>query len=164
VKGEGRIKQNGAIKFRRNPADKKQEVSFDSVTKVKVKNFYGPDKFFVLAKIEDKRKPLVLELIEDGTVQLLLKTKSGTSYTPNSSMGTGMTSYTKTDYYVRKVDEAAVHLGANQGFTRNFKLAASSYFKDCEVLATKIYNKEYVRDDIEAVVRYYNTECSQGKK
>ncbi len=70
-----------------------------------------------------------------------------------------MTYDIKNLYVLRTGEEKATHLGSNQLFTKNFKTAASVFFKDCTSLVTKIQNKDFKKKHIKEIVQYYNSEC-----
>ncbi|WP_336129350.1 hypothetical protein [Mesoflavibacter sp. CH_XMU1422-2] len=44
--------------------------------------------------------------------------------------------------------------------TKSFKKRASKYFKDCPILQNKIKNKDFKKEDLEAIVNYYNSSCN----
>jgi len=46
-------------------------------------------------------------------------------------------------------------------FTKNFKKAASAYFKDCPSLVKKIQSRTFKKRDLEKIVSYYNNKCTQ---
>jgi hypothetical protein len=43
----------------------------------------------------------------------------------------------------------------------SFKRDISEYLSDCPMLVQKIENKEFKKDDIESVVRFYNADCQE---
>lgn len=45
-------------------------------------------------------------------------------------------------------------------FLKTFRIMAAECFKDCEVLSTKINNKEFTKDDIIAIGDFYNDKCN----
>ena len=69
-------------------------------------------------------------------------------------------SYNISSYYVRKENETEVtHLGSTSWISKNFKKAASNYFKDCPNLVEKLQNKEYKKKDIREIIDFYNEYC-----
>lgn len=44
--------------------------------------------------------------------------------------------------------------------TKSFKKRASEYFKDCPVLKNKIDKKEFIKEDLQAIVKFYNSSCN----
>ena len=44
--------------------------------------------------------------------------------------------------------------------TKSFKNRASTYFKDCPSLQTRIENKELKKEDLEEIVNFYNSSCN----
>lgn len=62
-------------------------------------------------------------------------------------------------YVCHKADAEVFKITSIGNISKNFKKAASEYFKDCPKLVEKIQSKEYKKDDIESVVWFYNTNC-----
>ncbi len=66
------------------------------------------------------------------------------------------------NYYVSKSNtEEVFNLGDGTPFTKNFKKAASNYFKDCPTLFHLIKNNEYKIKDIVKIVEFYNENCNK---
>jgi ribosome-associated translation inhibitor RaiA len=48
----------------------------------------------------------------------------------------------------------------NSNIFKSFKKRAMKYFKDCPALVAKLENKEFVKDELQDIVRFYNTSCN----
>ena len=161
------------IKFRK---EKGAEKTFYDHTKIKwlIIRENDVDVEYHYKIIEGKGTILLLQILEAGNVNLY---KISSTYHNNKMMtsgfggfggfGGGMSfgvggSFTISSYYVSKKDEdQVIHLGAKGTlFTKNFKKAASEYFKDCASLVEKIQNREYKKQNIVEIVEYYNEKCS----
>ncbi len=168
--GLGKLIKDG-VKFRLNKKSKAKKYDFDNIKKVKIYTINDIETYVKL-KIKDKNKPRVLEELAAGNVYLYELSRIG--YTNYGGVGFGGVgggvgagafggaTYNINNFYVRRQNEKeAYHLGSNQLFTKNFKKAASSYFKDCSSLVAKIQNKELKKRDLREIVEYYNTKCQK---
>lgn len=166
--------QEDQIKFRKDKKSKKVIYNSKEVQSIEIYdketdlfNLKGDTKHahYYYKKIKNKETypPRLLEIILDGKVKLYLDyiESSTPSYIGPNGMMMGGGSQSISKYYVSKENEYLVtHLGDRGNlFSKNFKKAASEYFKDCPSLVKKIQDKVYGKKDIEAVVTYYNTEC-----
>jgi hypothetical protein len=43
--------------------------------------------------------------------------------------------------------------------TKSFKNRAIDYFEDCPALQLKLENKEFVKEDLQDIVKFYNANC-----
>ncbi len=43
---------------------------------------------------------------------------------------------------------------------KSFKNRAMDYFEDCPVLKTKLENKDFVKEDLQDIVKFYNSNCN----
>ena len=175
-KGFGKLISQDRVKFRKNKKSKAKKYPFKTLEHVKIKEY---DEFHTYAyiRIQNKKKPRVLEVKLTG--YLSLYELSRTHHNPHNFGGgfggaggfggggasVGLTfghSYNINNFYVRKEGQKeATHLGSNQLFSKNFKKAASAYFKDCPSLVKKIQSRTFKKRDLEKIVKYYNNKCTQ---
>ncbi len=170
ITGLGKLKGANKVKFRKTRKDKAKKYDFKNLEKVKI---YEADDIntYVYLKVKDKNHYRVLEEVIVGAVSLYKIVSHGQHAGvgmggfggAGGGMAIGMgTSFSIKSYYVkRKNDQAVTHLGSTSLFSKSFKKAAGSYFKDCLNLVEKIQNKEFKKRDIREVVEYYNTECKK---
>jgi len=164
--GLGKIVGN-KVKFKMNKYDKAIKYSFTLLDSVKIHSNIGQITY-VGIKVKGYEEPIVLQPIRRGKVNLYQRVTVG--YNPgfvNSGFGGGMGytgagyNYSFNDFYVKKQGEAeAFHLGSNQLFTKNFKEAASDFFKDCPELVKKIEDKEFKKKQLKEIVEFYNNQCN----
>jgi len=172
-KGFGKLISQDRVKFRKNKKSKAKKYPFKNLKHVKIKEY---DEFHTYAyiRVQNKKKPRVLEVKLTG--YLSLYELSRTYHSPHNFGGgaggfggggasVGFTfghSYNINNFYVRKEGQKeATHLGSNQLFSKNFKKAASAYFKDCPSLVKKIQSRTFKKRDLEKIVSYYNNKCTQ---
>ena len=164
---EGLVKLSGSheVKFRANKKEKAVKFDFESLEYAQI--YYGKEShIYKNVLVSGKDSPVVLEEIVKGSVSLYNLFSQGYSvgFAPmgagGAPMPTGGNFYSINNLYVLKEGETnATHLGSNQLFTKNFKAAASEFFKDCPVLVDKIQNKEFKKKEIKAIVEFYNSNC-----
>lgn len=163
--GLGKLVGN-KIKFRANRNEKTIKYHFSLLKQAKI--YYQDNiSIYVYLEAENTKKPRVLEEVAIGKVSLYRTATQGYAPYAGSHGGfggvgfTGGHSYSIKNFYVREEHEEKVtHLGSNQLFTKNFKQAASNFFKDCPTLAQKIQNKTLKKRDLIAIVEYYNQDCN----
>lgn len=164
-KGFVKLAGSQSVKFKSNKNAKAIKYEFADLEYAEI---YNGDESSIYKNVIvlGKEKPIVLEEIVQGRVTLYnLHTQAYTSgFSPmgvrGAPMYTGRNFYSLKNLYVKKEDEnQAIHLGSNQLFTKNFKTAASDFFKDCPTLVEKIQTKEFKKKEIKAIVEYYNTYC-----
>lgn len=153
------------IKFRTRKKAKAVKYPMTSLQQAKI--YYQTEvTTYVSVKVKGREAPSVLEQVATGKVDLYLKLTQG--YNPsyvNNGFGTngnfmGGYIYSINDFYVKKEGETeAFHLGSNQLFTKNFKKAASDFFKDCPELVKKIQDRSLKKRDLIEIVEFYNNQC-----
>lgn len=155
-----------SVKFKSKKNAKATKYHFSELSQAKINDAEGYS-VYVYLKVIGKEKRKILKQVEVGKVSLYaLNTQKYTAsgYTGgNSGVGTGYVGtnfYTIKNSYVRREGEIAVtHLGSNQLFIRNFKKAASDFFKDCSALTQKIKNNQFKKKDLKKIVAFYNKRC-----
>lgn len=166
-KGLAKLSGIDKVKFKAKKEDKATKYHFSELRKVSIGQ--GEESLtYAYIKVDiDTYK--VLEEVAIGKVSLYTMEFSGYSGPvymagPNGgswSGGGGHFYNIKNLFVLREGEEMATHLGSNQLFTKNFKKAASAYFKDCSKLVRKIQNKEYKKKHIKNIVNYYNKQCQK---
>ena len=164
---EGLVKLSGSqeVKFRKNKKEKAVKFDFEKLDYAQI--YFGKEShIYKNVLVSGKDSPMVLEEIVKGRVSLYNLFSQGYSvgFAPmgagGAPMPTGGNFYSINNLYVLKESETnATHLGSNQLFTKNFKAAASEFFKDCPTLVDKIQNKEFKKKEIKAIVEFYNSHC-----
>ena len=152
------------VKFKTHKKDKAIKYDFMLLEQVKMYSKKNVTVYVNMA-VQDEEKPKILEEVIIGKVSLYQKISYGHSPGVVGGAGGGFGfspgySYSINNYYLKREGQtSAFHLGSTNVFSKNFKKAASDYFKDCSSLVKKIQNKEYKKKDIRAVVEFYNMEC-----
>jgi len=166
IAGLGKIKGN-SVKYRKNRKEKSSKLHFSKLERVKI---YYTDEItsYVYLKVKNQDTPKVFEEVTVGNISLYRTVSQ--SYNPGfgggfgAMGGTGFSggySYTIKNFYVkRREQDFVIHLGSNQLFTKNFKKAASEYFKDCPKLVKLIQNREFKKRDLIEIVEFYNQQCN----
>jgi hypothetical protein len=44
--------------------------------------------------------------------------------------------------------------------TKSFRKRSMDYFEDCPILRAKLENKEFVKEDLQKIVEFYNSSCN----
>lgn len=163
IKGFAKITGGDQIKFRSDKKSKKKLYNYESVKKLIIRK-NDTDIEYRYKIVEGKNSVKLLELIEEGYITLFRDLNEG--YSPGGFGAGGMMigggrSYSISHYYVSKDNnESVTHLGSKGSiFSKNFKKAATEYFKNCPKLVQKIQDKEYKKRDIVEIVEYYNENC-----
>lgn len=144
--------------------DKKEKVELQTIDKLEVLingakiEYYNLKVFNFSGKKIQKDKRMMLQTVK-GKVNLYIGTLDW-SATINSGNGWQPMSFSGISYYcVRDGEKAATLIHENFGQVNknaDFKLYASRYFSDNEMIAKKIKNKEYTYQDISKVIAEYN--------
>lgn len=163
VKGFGEIKKE-KIHFRLSLGTEKSVWSYDMAYGL-IFSGYGFSEKYVYVKPDEYSKPKLMEVIEEGKVNLYkkssYKTSMGIGFMGGSGIGVGpsVSHYYATEYFVkRKNEEHATDLSLR------FKSTSSRYFSDCQKLVEKISNKKFREDDIIEIVYYYNDYCGDEEE
>lgn len=160
IKGYGEIKKE-KIYFRVDQKRESTEWDSEMVLGI-IFEGYGFSEEYEYVLIKDKKKPVLMEVIERGNLNLYKDTSYGLKMGMGFSVGSngvnagpvGKYDYSES-YYVKRVHEdVAINL-ANR-----FKKTAPEYFSDCPTLIEKIKNKELDVDTIPDIVFYYNDYCN----
>lgn len=167
LNGLGKLKGAACVKFRKNKKTKAKKYHFKDLESVQLYN--GDSRItYVYLLVKKKNKQKVLEEVIVGDISLYKMVSHGT----HAPMGVGFgaaaggmgitmgTSFTIKNYYLRKKGEKEVtHITSTDLFSKNFKKAATAYFKDCPYLVEKIATKAYRKRDIRAIIEFYNSKC-----
>ncbi|MGY0393081.1 hypothetical protein ACW5R3_11065 [Bizionia sp. KMM 8389] len=108
-------------------------------------------RFIVFPKNEKKSKFGFAELVIDGDVRLLERRVS-------SNNGSQIRVFDQ--QLIQKRNEVPLN-SSNNLMLSGFKKNAIEYFQDCPGLVSKIEDKAFKSDDLEAVVAYYNSNCAK---
>ena len=151
------------IKFKASKKSKWSKYDFSTFSKIEIME-EGELTTYVEILARGNNGPQIVKELVKGKITLYHLSTVGTSMVMNPATGASsspsFTSYNIKNLYVKREQEkVATHLGSNQLFTKNFKKAASEFFKDCSVLVVKIQQKEFKKRDIEKIVKFYNEEC-----
>ena len=165
MKGFAKLTRLGDVKFKNNRKDKPVRYSLLSdLEKVNILE-QGVWNTYKYQKIKNESQGKILLEVIRGKVSLYSKVNNGYVYSPvGNPVGGGghlMHAYSvNSSYVMREGEEALTHLGSNNFFLKNFKKAASSYFKDCASLVLKIQNEEFGSENFNEIVAFYNKECN----
>ncbi|MDO8317163.1 MAG: hypothetical protein Q7T12_06545 [Flavobacterium sp.] len=166
VTGLGKIKTDGNIKFKVNSESESSIYEAALIDRIEM-NEKGTNETYKYKKLNNNFEQW-LKVIIEGRVNLYKSDVSGMYFAPgamNTAGGFGGMSYggggNVTHYYINHEGESEVFKITSFGnISKNFKNAASDFFKDCPVLVKKIQNKTYTKNDIEEVVEFYNENCN----
>jgi hypothetical protein len=152
IQGYGEIK-NEKIYFRVDLKSKKSEWDYD-YTKGLIFSGYGFTEKYEYVKPDKYSKPILMEVIEEGNINLYKK--SYNNYVNGLGPGQFGSYVFSSAYYVKKNNEEnATEL------TFSFKSRSLRYFSDCEKLIEKIKNREFKVNTIPEIVYYYNDYCGK---
>lgn len=162
--GLGKIKSD-ELKFRVDKNSESEFIDANLIDKVYIES--GDENVtYQYNKIIEKDNYEWMKLEIKGTINLYTIIRSGYAVGPptmgmgGGMMNTGGYSYSVSNYYINREGENGVtKITSIGGFSKNFKKAASEYFKDCPKLVELIQTKYYKKNEIEDIVRYYNTNC-----
>jgi ribosomal protein S17 len=164
---QGFLKFSGAENVKLKPKKYEKAIKYH-FSELDYAKFYYGDKvaIYKFVPVSGKKSHLVLEEIVEGKVSLYTLVSKGYSIGMGPMNAGGAPIFNGGNYYeinnlyvLKEGEKEAVHLGSNLLFSKNFKKAASSYFNDCPKLVKKIENKEFHKENIQAVVEFYNREC-----
>lgn len=137
------------------PTDAK-EFSFryigTDIRMVSVKNLFGS------GNPPPSRPRIFLRIEVEGKVNMFTFYSTQSSpglYNPTMGMSTGGVTYSAERYVLQKNDDL---LWSPRSLS--FKKDMSEYFKDCPDLVQKIQDQSFRKDDLEAIVHYYNSRCN----
>lgn len=164
IKGFGEIKKD-KIYFR---VDQDSEITIWDFEMAKGLLFegYGFSEEYEYVKTSEKSKPVLMEVMERGNVNLYRDAsyglKMGIGFSAGSNgIGVGPVGDYKSveDFYLKRPNEAIA-----TDLSKNFKKEAIAYFSDCKTLVEKIEKKEFRKTEIPDIVFYYNDYCDSEWK
>ncbi|MDP5200648.1 hypothetical protein [Flavobacterium sp. DG2-3] len=168
VTGLGKIKSDNFIKFKLNEDAKSTDYDPMIIDKIVIEKDGVSQVFKYKKEIDGFHK--WLKVLIEGNVSLYKYDNSGLIFVPsmtptgfgtNGFGGTNMYSSSIEEYYVAHGEEfEVISISTIGGFGKNFKKVASKFFEDCPILVEKINNKEYKKDKVYDVVKFYNTNCN----
>lgn len=168
--GLGKLKPDGNIKFRLNKDSESEIYQKNLIDKAAI-NQNGRVEIYKFKKVKEDF-PIWMKVIVEGKVSLYTNDVTGYNFNTaggNAMGGFGGMSYgggggTVIFYYVNHDGEDEVFKITSVGnISKNFKNAASYFFKDCPALVEKIQNKTYKKGDLEEMVKYYNSKCDTSE-
>ncbi|MFI1744936.1 hypothetical protein [Thalassobellus sediminis] len=155
IDGFGSIVSNYKIKFRtslENKADTWTDLMVKGIT------FYGFQtkvKFEYHYENSKKNWPLLLEVIEEGHVNIYIDSHIATLYVPiplKTGFDLNSFDFKKKKIYFKRPEETEV-IKFNYEFYKN---AAEEYFIDCPSLVTKVKNEKFRKSNVIELLYYYN--------
>ena len=157
---------DGSVKFKLNDGKESEFYETNLIDKIRM-NKNGAIETFKYKKVKEDAAAWMKVIIE-GKVSLYTNDVAGYNFYTmggNGMGGFGTMSYGGGSsiiyYYVNHEGENEVLKITSFGnFSKNFKNAASDFFKACPVLVEKIQNKTYTKGDLEEVVEFYNSKCN----
>ncbi len=176
--GYGRLIKNNKVQFKRTKKTKSLKVAFKLLDSVVIHTENG-DYLFKEVKVENVKKPIVLEVLVMGKANLygdtsyIVATDFGMSnsvystnkggYNKNNKLIkiTNNTTITTTNFLLQMPgDEVPKFLPLNNPLSSNFKKTTTEIFKDCPSLVEKIQIEEFKKRDMVEIVQYYNQYCN----
>lgn len=132
-----------------------KEIQFsfghESVRMLSVRNTLGAGNIF------SNNEYIFLKLSMDGNLKLFnyfFNQQSGGFYNGSTGTMSGGNAYSVEKYVLQKDNGDLVR---PTGLT--FKRDMVEYFRDCPALVEKIEHRDFRKSDLEAIVRYYNSNC-----
>ncbi len=161
LKGQAKTFASGIIKFRKNKRDKKTVYNYKTAKSV-ILELEDTTEVYTY-KILSGKKPRLMQIVKEypGKVNLYMVKLHSINMRESGFSNEDISS----TYYINKGKGDVVIKIALQFFiygNRHFKKTALDFFKDCPALIEKIKNKEFKKRDIEAIVDYYNKDCSKS--
>jgi hypothetical protein len=162
IKGFAEIKNN-EIYFKLKQEDKPDKWSYD-IAKGIIFSGYGFSGKLEYLKSGKNSKPKILEVIEEGNINLYRESRMYYTSNGNTTAGklpTNFSTYeftTETFYVKKKSEEFATDISFS------FKTTAKKYFSDCEKIIEKIKNGKFTRKNIPDMVFYYNEYCDENNE
>ena len=158
IKGFGEIK-NEKIYFRVDLKDEKSEWKSD-MAKGLIFTGYGFSEKYEFVKPDKYSKPIIMEVIEEGNVNLYRKSSYGLNITGIGISTNGISpvadyGFSNALYAKRANEESATEL------TFSFKSRSLRYFSDCQIIIEKIKKREFKADTIIEMVYFYNDYCGK---
>jgi len=160
IEGFGEIKK-GKIHFRVTKEEEVSEWGHDMVRSL-VFSAYGFSEKYEYIKPADDKDPVIMEVLEEGSLSLYKRFKYGvqmgvgagiSTASPLTILPIARPGY-ETLYYVKRKNEP---FATDLEFS--FKSRALRYFADCPALQEKIKARKLKAKDIEKVVYFYNDYC-----
>ncbi|CAM1342871.1 hypothetical protein [Tenacibaculum amylolyticum] len=156
IQGLALITRNHKIKFKLSHDDKAEKWDFRIVKGV---TFYGFEEVreFEYIKVDNKRKPLLLEVKHRGKVSIY----EDRFLVYNSLLGTnnlrGSLPYENKVTYLKRADEVS----AKNLFGFNFRKNAKAFFRDCPEIIEIFNSNEYRKYTLQEIALEYNVFCSE---
>lgn len=164
IKGLGEIKKE-KIYFRVSSTDEITKWNYDMAYGL-IFSGYGFSEKYVYVKPNKYSQPKLMEVIEEGKVNLYKESSFGiqigiTGGVGNSNFGASPIlshDYSAVYYVKRKTEEYATDISFS------FKSNSSRYFSDCKMLLQKIKKNEFRKKDIVEIVYFYNDYCGEDEE
>ncbi|WP_099709464.1 hypothetical protein [Flavobacterium sp. 9] len=153
VTGLGKMKVNGDVKFKLNKDTESINYAQVLIDKIKTSEYVFLDTYKYVITTDGFSS--WLKVIIEGNTTLYQREPSNYYYSGSITP--------ITNYYVSHKGDSNIFKITSEGISTNFKKAASNFFKDCPILVEKINSKEFTKDDIEKVVKFYNNNCSNAE-
>ena len=161
--GYGEIRNN-KILFRVNLDSTQIKWSHEDL--VDGLEYYGNgflEKFTYILPNKNADKPILMEIIEQGNVNLYKGLRAifpfVTGRTNDNGFSVPEEIAKKVVYYVKRNDEKFA-----TDISFSFKSKSLRYFKDCNLVIKKIKTKEFTIDNVEDLVFFYNEYCTDDEE
>ena len=111
-----------------------------------------------------------VELMVDGDLRLVGRTvlvQSGGGWTPGTQGPAGLGAPVYMPGFMGSHNQVMILRDGKKpqifnqvSLTKSFRKRAMDYFEDCPVLRTKLEKKEFVKEDLQKIVEFYNSSCN----
>ncbi|WP_230153854.1 hypothetical protein [Flavobacterium sp. CECT 9288] len=164
ISGYGEIKKN-EILFQLELKDEISQWNYESIKGITFSG-YGFAERFEYVKLKENAPPILLEVIEEGIVNLYRKIKLTRNFLVNPFSDQGIENMAtnksmsdetiQTDYFVKRNSEKYA-----TNISSNFNKSAPIYFADCQSILDRIRNKKLSKKNIPDVIFDYNNYCEK---
>lgn len=152
--GLNTLRSYNKIFYKTSKNSKKKKYKKEDIAFFVVKNNFDKNIKFTYVQ-KSKRKSKLMQVLVEGKVSLYAERGVQEVYEMSNS---NFKYYMDQDYYyVKKGNEIFVD---NRFFTnifKSFRKTAKAYFFDCNLVVSKIENGEYKANDLEEIIKEYNS-------
>jgi hypothetical protein len=152
---------NKKLKLRETKKGKWQEIDLSTLDYAESIYKNGDTILWTYVSLKEGKNPQLLDIgyLGEKIRSYEVSISSGGSGKVSNKVGVGVSASITRVFVKRNNENYVTVLRSGTLFGKSFEDRASTYFKDCKVLVSKLGEEGFEKGDVDSVIEYYDNNC-----
>jgi hypothetical protein len=152
---------NKKLKLRETKKGKWQEIDLSTLDYAESIYKNGDTILWTYVSLKEGKKPQLLDIgyLGENIRSYEVSISSGGTGRVSNKVGVGVSASITRVFVKRNNENYVTVLRSGTLFGNSFEDRASTYFKDCKVLVSKLGTEGFEKGDVDSVIEYYDNNC-----